>query len=284
MRERYLGAKVLLVAASVLVVFSPLAAAHQERVQRTSTSTGKLNIRISGARVGTQIVVRAESRHRGRTDTLPPGETAVSFNNLELGANYVSATQDGLLSGLVEAILDASRPEADVHLDLDVNHAELLVPVGDATVRPLRLAAPPYHRAGSDLQPHSPGRYDLSAIQPGTPLLIRAEGFAPACRAVTRNAVDVVQLEPGRQVHVTLPPDVTPAVMTELTALSEVPGSNCLIPFWAFNPTLDRTSTTPRLVTMTHFPSSHRFRLIRSGLPERRIFVPQSGNVIVESQ
>jgi hypothetical protein len=282
MRERRLGPRVLLVAAAVLVVFSPLAATRLERVQRTSTNTGKLNIRISGGRVDTPIIVHAESWHRGRTDTLPPGETAISFSNLELGRNYVSATQDGLLSGVVEAILDVSRPEADVRLDLDMNLAELLVPVGAATVRPLRLASLPYRGAG-ELQPHSTGRYDLSAIQPGTPLLIRAEGFAPACRAVTRNAVDVVQLEPGRQVHVTFPPDVTPSVLTELTALSEVPGSNCLIPLWAFNPTLDRTSSTQRPVTMTHFPSSHRFRLIRSGLPERRIFVPQSGNVIVES-
>jgi hypothetical protein len=122
----------------------------------------------------------------------------------------------------------------------------------------------------------------LSAIQPGTPLLIRAEGFAPVCRVVTRNEVDLVQLESGRQVHVTFPADVTPAAMSELTALDDVPGSNCSLPLWAFVPSIDRTSGTPGPVTMTHFPSSERFRLIRFGLADRHIFVPHAGDVIVK--
>jgi hypothetical protein len=49
-------------------------------------------------------------------------------------------------------------------------------------------------------------------------MLRESEGFAPVCRVVTRNEVDVVQLQSGRQVHVAFPADVTPAAMSDLTA------------------------------------------------------------------
>jgi hypothetical protein len=273
----------LLAAVAVLAVFSAGVVTRVEQIQPTSGTTGALNIHITGARAGVPVIVQAESRHRGRMDTLPPGEDTVTFTGLELGANYVWATQEGLVSGLVEVILDTRKAGINVHLELDVNHAELVVPVHNATVRALRRAAPPFREVGADLQPRTPGRYDLSAIQPGTPLLVQAEGFAPVCRVVTRNEVDTVQLEPGRQVHVTFPPDVTPAVLKELTALDDVPGSNCLLPLWAFAAKLDPSSAPPWLFTMSHFPSAQRFRLIRSGAPDRRIFVPQSGTVMVES-
>lgn len=115
-------------------------------------------------------------------------------------------------------------------------------------------------------------------------LQIRAEGLVSACRTVPLDGTVHVNLEAGRRVEVRLPRDLPPAVVRELSALSDVPGSDCPVPLADLAPTVTETAPPgqPSTFAFEHFPSTSRLGLLRFPSAPRQILVPDRGDIIIE--
>ena len=254
----------------------------------TGVTGASLIVRVAGARPDSPVTVFIESSRRGASDVLAPGTKAVLTKEaLPFDRYYVSATQgDDLVTRIEAVLLDPGHPSASVPLELSQNHSTLVLashdwnPVRKATVKPMRPAGPPFLRASPDVVEVEPGVFRLDALRPGTPLLIHADGFVPVCRVVPRNETDFAWLEPGRQIDVQFPRDITPAAV-EIATLDDLPSSNCPVPLAAFKPAVVRAGIDGQPYRIDHFPSARRLLLQRPGFT-RQIVVPDRGAVVVE--
>jgi hypothetical protein len=256
------------------------------------TGVGSITVRVRNIRPELKTTVHIESGRASHNGDVAPGdEPVLAKEGLDFDNYSVSAMQgDTLVSTITNVVLDASSPAAAVDLELLENRSVLILtapdgrPVWKARVRALS----PAHfmmRVNSSIQPTEPGVYPLDGLRPGTYLLIRADGYVPACRTVPLNSTVSATLEVGRRVEVRLPRDLTPAAVRELAALSDIPGSDCPVPLAEFATNVKEPvgSGQPPLFEFLHFPSSFRFDLLRLAHPPRRIVVPDQGDVLVES-
>lgn len=282
-------------AASLAVVVSGVGAAIAQTstgatVNTTVTGSGRMTVRVMGANRWSPMTVHIESSRAGTQAVLTPGETSLTKQGLAFDTYHVSAIQDEVLVTEIKAVrLDELHPAASVDLEISENRSALILsdpsgrPVRKAFVRPMRPGDPHFLRSGLDVRETEPGRYPLDGVRPGIPLLIRTNSFVPICRVVQRHEALLVTLEPGRQIEVQFPRDITIAVARELAALSDVPGSDCPIPLSAFGPEAVTSAVAPLLFRFDHFSSSPRFVLRRPGMT-RQILVADSGPVVVESE
>ena len=266
-------------------------AAGSNTVDWALAERGSVSVRVRGIRAGLPTTVRIEARQATHTGELKSGDEPV-LTKVGLGFETysVSATQgDALVSPITNVQLDASHPEATVDVELAENRSSLVLsdPSGNA-VRDARVRAvsPPqlFARGNWSLPSKEPGVYSLDGLRPGMYLQIRAAGMAPACRTVPLNGTTYATLEAGRHVDVQLPHDLSPAVVRELAALFDVPGSDCPVPLADFEPRVRQPSgvNQPLSFEFAHFPSASRLGLLRFPLPPRQILVPEVGSVIVE--
>lgn len=251
---------------------------------------GSLTVRVSGILPGLPTTVRVESRRASHNGDIAPGaEPVLTKEELDLEDYSVSATQGRLVSTIKSVQLDASHPAIAVDVELVENRSQLILsdpngnPVRNARVRvvaPAQFLIPGH----GTIQPTEPGVYPLDGLRPGMYLLIRTDDVVATCHTVPLNSTVYATLEAGRRVEIQLPRDVTPAVVRELAALSDVPGADCPVPLAELAPTIKQPIIPgqPPTFEFAHFPSTWRLGLLRFGLPPRQILVPDRGDVVVE--
>jgi len=256
------------------------------------TASGSVTVRLKNRRAGLPANIRIESRRASHTGDVAPHEDPLLVKEgLDFEEYSVSAVQgdETLVSEIKVIRLDAEHPSAVVDLDLAENRSLLVLtdengnPVRNAIVRS-HVPAQFLFRGGRFLKQTEPGVFPLDGLRPGMFLMIRADGVVPACRTVPSNSTIYARLEVGRRVDVQLPRDMTPAVVRELSALTDVPGSDCPVPLADFRPQLKPQGepARPTQFEVEHFPSSTRFGLLRLPLPPRQILIPDRGEVVVE--
>ena len=256
------------------------------------SAPGRITVRVRGLHANLPASVHVESRRTSHSGDIPSGaEPALTKEGLEFDDYSVSAVQDTLVSAIENVRLDASNPAIDLELEVAENRAQLIVsdfkgnPVRDVRVRAV-VPAQNFVRGGQPLQPSQIGIYPLNGLRPGTNLLVRAAGLAAACVTVPRNQTVYATLESGRRVEVEMPRDLTPAVVRELAALTDVPGSDCPVPLIEFQPVPKNVGPPGQPVTYEfgNFPSASRLGLLRFGVPFRRVLVPDHGEVVIERE
>lgn len=255
------------------------------------TAGGRITVRVRGLRPDLPATVRVESRRASHTGDIVPGaEPVLTKEGLEFDEYSVSAVQgDTLVSSIENVRLDVLRPVVTIEVEVGENRSQLIVsdfkgnPVPNTRIRAV-VPTQNFVRGSLPIQPALTGVYPLDGLRPGTYLLIRADGLAPACVTVPRSGTVQATLAAGRRVEVQLPRDLTPAVVRELAALTDVPGSDCPVPLAEFSPIPKDLVAPGRPVTYEfgNFPSASRLGLLRFGLPPRRILVPDRGEVLIE--
>ena len=206
------------------------------------SALGKITVRVRGLQPQLPATVHVESRQTSHHGDIARGATPIlTKEGLEFGDYSVSAVQgDTLVSAIENVRLDAAHPEITIEVEVGENRAQLIVSdfKGNAVLNTrLRSVAPAqiFARGSLPIQSTQAGVYPLSGLRPGTYLLIRADGLVPACVTVPRNGTVYATLEAGRRVEVQMPRDLTPAVVRELAALTDVPGSDCPVPLAEFS-------------------------------------------------
>jgi hypothetical protein len=281
-----------------LVLQGTSAPAGMKRVEVTAgintidwimTGRGNVTVRVSGMRSGLPTTVHVESRRASHNGDIAPGaQPILTKEGLDLDDYDVSATQGALVSRIKSVQLDASHPAIAVDVELVENRSQLIVggPYGSAlrNVRVRAVTPAQFRIRGGSIEPTATGVYPIDHLRPGMYLLIRADDVAATCRTVPLNSTVHAVLEAGRHVEIQLPADMTPAVVRELAALSDVPGSECPVPLAEFAPTVKEPVLPGRPPTFefSHFPSTSRLGLLRFAFRPRQILVPDRGDVVVE--
>lgn len=181
---------------------------------------------------------------------LPEDGAEFEFFGLLPGIYRVGAnTPSGLVSEETVVTLAKEGAESEVVLSLDAIGGELelktetgeYVPGATATASGLRLS-----EVGT-------GLFRLARVSPGSPVLVSAPGFVPACRLFRPTDLPTVTItlvrgtETGRI-------QLTPTFATPIGVVADLPGSDCDVPLAMFS------------VEVNHEGGSTFFRV--SGLPE----------------
>ena len=148
-------------------------------------SAGELHVRLlspdgtpSDELVGLVVTGRDGKRITG--EGKPGREEVARFAGLDLGEYVITATTPSGLTSQepATAILSADAPVAEVELVLG-RHEGLLTVVDESGT----LVETAQVRAGTaPLSPEAPGAYRLDGVSVGERLVLRAEGYVPACR------------------------------------------------------------------------------------------------------
>lgn len=268
-------------------------AAGANTIDWVISAPGRITVHVRGLRANLPVSVLVESRQASHTGEIVPGaEPVLTKEGLEFDEYSVSAVQGNAFVSAIETVrLDASHPAIDLEVEIAENRAQLIVsdfkgnPVSDVRVRAV-VPAQSLVRGSYPVQPSQAGIYPLNGLRPGAHLLIRAAGLAAACVLVPRDGTVYATLETGRRVEVRMPNDLTPAVVRELAALTDIPGSECPVPLIEFQPIPKDIGAPgqPVIFEFGNFPSASRLGLLRFGLPPRRIVVPDRGDVLIERE
>ena len=132
---------------------------------------------------------------------------------------------------------------------------------------------------GATASESSPGVYSLGHIHPGTPVLIRADGFVPTCRVAVANETIGVELDKGRHIEAILPESLPPAALRTVSLVG-LDRAECPVAMFAFNPQFSLEPNGSWKVTFGSFPKVESVKVLRGGVTLEMI-VPAGGGGIV---
>lgn len=217
------------------------------------------------------VVVRSGALSRLLTASDP---NPVTLSGVGFGFWHVQASQvNGRCSSGKKVFLGEHDPDKEVNLTLVENTAR--VAVVDEAGQPIREARP-----SAPIQELSPGTYSLRGLAPGSTLMVRAPGFASACRVVPAEGSVEVVLESGFPIELLFAGE----------ALSRPPGlvvglanSDCPVPLSAleYQPVGTLSEAGARF-RFPHFPTSGVPRFAwRQGGESQLLEIPPNGPIVL---
>jgi len=250
---------------------------------------GTVSISVSGGVTRLVRIVLRGSTGQSLRD-IPLGEPLYyERSGLPLGDYEMFAYEPGgpagpgrLTTALVSASLKQGTPVAHFELTLTQHKGVLRVSPPDAFVGNSMLVASA--EQPGELQQIDPGVFALSGAVPGTPIIIRGgDGLSPACTFVPPPDRDAtVQLEPGRQVRVTVEGAALSGFPPGLGAV--VSDGGCGVPWGAFASSVVSTTPTSTTFVIHNFPVLPQFTWVWRSLGQERsseVQVDPDGHIVL---
>jgi len=191
---------------------------------------GTVRVRLTGEGVGSDRLRLYFMRDGAPTPTMmvPVVGSSALVEAVGYGTYSVYAESPSHVAARRTFTLDAGRPE--VTIDLELRRSTLVVRVSDDLGAPIPNARV-LHATGGATEV-AIGRFEVSALQPGTEVGASAPGLVPVCRQTSGSGDLEIRLRPGRAVVL----ELLPAALKKqpLSLISSAPGS-CPVPFYWFD-------------------------------------------------
>jgi hypothetical protein len=167
-------------------------------------------------------------------------------------AAFTTADASDRVASLAAASVTLSDSRRTAKVRLDMVRRQLALEVREPNGALIDYASAEVLR--ERLERDAAGRFDLSAVPAGVPLVVRAAGWLPACVLVGREGRQVVSMRPrGRY---TLMINLIGGPGRAVGDLSGSPGSECPVPIDGFETDVRRDAETMR-VKVAGLPAGH---------------------------